>query len=95
MAPAPTSEFLPRELSGGAGDGLEVALLRGSDADRVQVSVVDLRMNESIQLPVAPADAIHAFDHPFAYAAQLGLLGAPAVPARACGAPLAAAEETP
>ena len=56
-----------RELAMREGDGIEVRLLWSKSADRVQVTVVDSKFDEEFVLDVAGADALAAFNHPFAY----------------------------
>ena len=62
-----------RELAGREGDGLEISLLWSEAADRVKVTVADSRLDESFELDIAGAEALAAFHHPFAYAADRGL----------------------
>ena len=62
-----------QELASRDGDGLEIALLWSKAADRVKVTVADSRLDESFELDIAGADALAAFHHPFAYAANRGL----------------------
>ena len=62
-----------RELAGREGDGLEISLLWSKAADRVKVTVADSRLDESFELDITGADALAAFHHPFAYAANRGL----------------------
>lgn len=57
-----------RELALRDADGLEVSLLWSRSADRVKVTVADLRLDMRFELDVAGADALAAFHHPFAYA---------------------------
>lgn len=58
-----------RELAVREGDGLEITLHWSKSADRVRVSVLDQRHDESFDIHVARAQALSAFYHPFAYAA--------------------------
>jgi hypothetical protein len=62
---APTRELAQR-LSG----TVEVLLLWHRELDRVGLSVCDLSTGEGFHLEVAPANAIDAFYHPYAYAAR-------------------------
>ena len=62
-----------RELASRDSDGLEVSLLWSKATDRVKVTVADSRLDESFELDVAGADALAAFHHPFAYAADRGI----------------------
>jgi hypothetical protein len=61
---APTRELAQR-LSG----AVEVLLLWQREIDRVELSVRDLSTGAGFHLEVAPANAIDAFYHPYAYAA--------------------------
>lgn len=63
-----TSTIAPRELCSRTSDGIEVALLWTPGTEELNVTVVDLRSNESLQLPVGTRDAMHVFHHPYAYA---------------------------
>jgi hypothetical protein len=74
MISATTSEAPMRELCSRAGDGIEVTLLWRPAADELCVAVVDTRLNHSFHIPVAPAEAMRAFRHPYPHAAGLGLL---------------------
>ena len=62
-----------RELANRDGDGLEISLLWSKAAGRVKVTVADSRLDESFELDIASAEALAAFHHPFAYAADRGL----------------------
>jgi hypothetical protein len=62
---APTRELAQR-LSG----TVEVLLLWHREIDRVGLSVRDLSTGAGFHLEVAPANAIDAFYHPYAYAAM-------------------------
>ena len=62
-----------RELASRDGDGLEISLLWSKAAGRVKVTVADSRLDESFELDIAGADALAAFHHPFAYAANVGI----------------------
>ena len=62
---APTRE-LARRLSGAD----EVLLLWHPESDRVALAVRNLATGADCQIEVAPADAMDAFYHPFAYAAR-------------------------
>jgi hypothetical protein len=61
-----------QELASRDGDGLEISLLWSKAADRVKVTVSDSRLDESFELDIAGAEALAAFHHPFAYAANRG-----------------------
>ncbi len=60
-----------REIAFRAGDGIEVTLLWAPADDRVVVAVVDTKMNDAFEVPVERHRALHAFTHPFAYAASV------------------------
>ena len=62
-----------RELAGRENEGLEISLLWNKSADRLKVAVADARLDEKFEFDVASADALAAFYHPFAYAADRGL----------------------
>ena len=62
---APTRELAQR-LTGGD----EVLLLWHPDSDRVDVAVRNLATGADCRIEVAPADAMDAFYHPFAYAGR-------------------------
>ena len=69
-----------RELDFRSNDGLEVALLWEPAANRLKVSVRDIKGGDDFELDVAPSEALDAFHHPYAYAATRGihfLAGAP------------------
>ena len=68
---APTRELAQR-LSG----TVEVLLLWHREIDRVGLSVRDLSTGAGFHLEVAPANAIDAFYHPYAYAARRGAASA-------------------
>jgi hypothetical protein len=61
-----------RELAQREGDGIEVRLLWSKSADRVKVMVVDSKFDEEFVFDVAGADALAAFNHPFAYMPSQG-----------------------
>jgi hypothetical protein len=56
-----------RELDRRTNDGIEVRLMWNSLTDSVSVSVDDTRYGEWFEFDVAPAQALEAFHHPFAY----------------------------
>jgi hypothetical protein len=62
-----------QELATRTGDGLEITLFWSKSADRVRVAVSDERFDERFDLDVAKAEALAAFQHPFAYAAVRSL----------------------
>jgi hypothetical protein len=59
-----------RELAIREGDGIEVRLLWSRSANRVKVTVADAKFDEEFEIDVAGADALAAFNHPFAYASS-------------------------
>jgi len=69
--PATTGDW--NELATRAGDGLEISLQWSKSTDRVKVTVLDERLGESFDLEISGADALSAFYHPFAYAADRSL----------------------
>jgi hypothetical protein len=71
-----TSDTPPRELCSRSSDGIEVVLLWSPGTEQLRVGVVDLRSNESFDLPVDAPDAMQVFHHPCWYAAECGLLDA-------------------
>jgi hypothetical protein len=62
-----------QELAGRENEGLEITLLWSKTAGRIKVAVDDARLNEQFEFDVAGADALVAFYHPFAFAADRGL----------------------
>jgi hypothetical protein len=63
-----------RELDFRESAGLQVTLLWQAVGDRIWVRVRDARSKDAFAFDVAPADALDAFHHPFAYApTQYGL----------------------
>jgi hypothetical protein len=63
-----TTRELAQRLSGAD----EVLLLWHPESDRVELSVRNLATGVGYEIEIAPADAIDAFYHPFAYAARCG-----------------------
>jgi hypothetical protein len=63
-----------KELAGRENEGLEISLLWNKSADRLKVAVADARLDEHFEFDVAGAEALAAFYHPFAYAADRGLV---------------------
>jgi len=61
------------ELAVRENDGLAVSLLWSRTTGRVEVRVVDAQRGDKFEFSVAGADALAAFNHPFAYAAGLGV----------------------
>jgi hypothetical protein len=60
-----------RELAHRANNGIEVSLFWSKAGNRVTIEVFDQRFDEGFELEVAGADALDAFNHPYAYAAAL------------------------
>ena len=60
------------ELAFRESDGLAVSLLWNAATNRVKVAVDDTRLDEQFDIDVLGAEALAAFHHPFAYAAELG-----------------------
>ena len=61
-----TTRELAQRLSGAD----EVLLLWHPESDRVELAVRNLATGADCQIEVAPADAMDAFHHPFAYAGR-------------------------
>ena len=57
-----------RELDVRESAGLQVTLLWQVVGNRIWVRVRDIRTDDAFAFGVAPADALDAFHHPFAYA---------------------------
>jgi hypothetical protein len=62
-----TTESPIRELDHRHHDGMDVSLLWNARTNEVAVAVHDERADETFELRVAPADALDAFNHPYAY----------------------------
>ena len=60
-----------RELDHRTSDGIDVTLRWDPLTNRISVVVRDDRLGESLTFGVDPADASCAFDHPYAYAADV------------------------
>jgi len=71
MGTGATVEIGIRELAHRSNDGIDVRLLWSSRTNRLFVGVDDARRGSSFELEVAPAEALDAFHHPFAYAGPL------------------------
>ena len=65
---APT--HIRRELAHRSANGIEVTLLWSADEDALAVQVVDTVEEQAFEVAVEPDQALHAFHHPFAYAAM-------------------------
>jgi hypothetical protein len=59
-----------RELAQRMNGTVEVRLLWHAEPDRIELAVHDFATDVSFHLEVAPANAIDAFYHPYAYAAR-------------------------
>ena len=70
-APGTPSDWA--ELAIRESDGLAVSLRWSPSTERVGVTVADARLDEDFEFDVAGAQALAAFYHPFAYAADRGL----------------------
>jgi hypothetical protein len=63
-----------RELHSRINDGIHVRLLWGPDDGRVAVTVTDTKTGGNFAFDVLdPGRAMHAFTHPFVYAARYGI----------------------
>ena len=62
-----TSEIEVRELAQRSIDGIDVTLLWSPRTSCVFVDVEDERNGESFRINVDAADALDAFNHPYAY----------------------------
>jgi hypothetical protein len=63
-----------RELAYRENNGLVVSLLWNPADDALIVTVLDGHTGEALEVPVEDASPLDVFEHPFAYAAQRGLL---------------------
>lgn len=80
MNTSETRTRLFEELDYRENDGVQVSLIWNRADNGVSVLVTDTRGGESFDLPVTGADALDAFNHPYAYAAfrRLDLSRSPA-----------------
>jgi hypothetical protein len=62
-----------RELAYRANDGVEVGLFWNSEDDRLLLVVDDARSGDLFELRISAAEALDAFEHPYAYAAHRGV----------------------
>ena len=62
-----------KELAHRAADGVEVGLYWQTDTDRLVLVVDDSRSGDLFELEVSAAEALDAFEHPYAYAAHRGV----------------------
>ena len=58
-----------RELAHRINDGIEVALFWTQSSNRVTIAVLDSHSDETLEFEVDGADALDAFNHPYAFAA--------------------------
>jgi hypothetical protein len=58
------------DLADRASDGLEVTLFWSRTSGSVKVAVQDSKLGQAFELDVAGAEALAAFQHPFAYASR-------------------------
>jgi hypothetical protein len=70
MVMSATSEVGLRELDRRINYGFDVMLLWDPETNRVSVAVEDQRYGFALSFQVDPADALDAFQHPFAYASN-------------------------
>lgn len=68
MHSTPTPTTAPREICHRSSDGVEVTLWWLPGEDRLQVAVVDTKLNQCFQLPTDADRAMRVFNHPFLYA---------------------------
>ena len=61
-----------RELAVRASNGIEVSLFWSKSANRVTVEVFDEQLGDAFEFEVDGADALEAFNHPYAYAGGRG-----------------------
>jgi hypothetical protein len=61
-----------RELAHRTNDGIDVTLFWSKASNRVTISVVHARSATALEFEVDGADALDAFNHPYAYAATSG-----------------------
>jgi hypothetical protein len=62
-----------RELDFRASDGLEVKLLWNTETNGLTVAVFDTKSGDDFQIEVSSDEAMDAFHHPYAYAANQGV----------------------
>jgi hypothetical protein len=68
-----TGDTEMRELDHRSSDDIEVTLLWSARTNRVFVSVLERRTEALFHFEVAPAQALGAFRHPFAFAQHIQL----------------------
>ena len=74
-----------RELARRTSDGIEVTLFWTKAASRVTIAVLDSRSEESLEFGVDSRDALDAFNHPYAYAANRRSRSLPTTPVSTVG----------
>jgi hypothetical protein len=62
-----------QELDSRSSDGLEVTLLWEPETSRVKVAVFDAKTGDDFEVEVSSNEAMDAFHHPYAYAANHGV----------------------
>jgi hypothetical protein len=67
-----------RELAVRSSSGVEVGLYWSKTTNRVSIEVFDHRLDEGFVFEIDGADALDAFNHPYAYAAARGITTAAA-----------------
>jgi hypothetical protein len=68
-----TKELIERrELAHRSNDGIEVTLFWSKASNRVTIAVYHARSATALEFDVDGADALDAFNHPYAYAATRG-----------------------
>jgi hypothetical protein len=72
-----THQTSVRELDHRTSDGIDVTLRWDPLTNGVSVVVRDERLGESLAFGVDPADAVCAFQHPYAHAANLAVADGP------------------
>jgi hypothetical protein len=77
MSSTHTTEAAPiatdwSELASRENDGLAIFLFWSKATGRVKVVVADTKLDDLFELDVPSAEALEAFNHPFAYAAGRG-----------------------
>jgi hypothetical protein len=72
MAATATFEQV-QELAHRRSDGIDVSLLWSKATAELTVAVCDARTGNAYELPANPENALDVFNHPYAYAAHLGV----------------------
>ena len=63
-----TTQIGARELDHRSNDGIDVTLFWSPRTNRLWIAVEDARHDDSFEVDVDAADALDAFNHPYAYA---------------------------